>query len=39
LEPSFPGDPSSDHLILLSGTEQNIAGLVVYVLATIGTDV
>ena len=36
---AFPGERFGDHLTILSGTGQNIAGLGVYVVATLGTNV
>jgi O-antigen/teichoic acid export membrane protein len=36
---ALPADRYGDHLAILSGTGQNIAGLAVYVLATFGTNV
>jgi O-antigen/teichoic acid export membrane protein len=36
---ALPADRFGDHLAILSGTGQNIAGLAVYVLATFGTNV
>jgi O-antigen/teichoic acid export membrane protein len=36
---ALPAERFGDHLAILSGTGQNIAGLVVYVLATFGTTV
>src|SRR2546423_15203341 len=36
---ALPGDRFGDHLAILSGTGQNIAGLAVFVLASLGTNV
>ena len=36
---ALPGQQFGDHLAILSGTGQNVAGLAVYVLATLGTNI
>jgi O-antigen/teichoic acid export membrane protein len=36
---ALPGDRFGDHLTILSGTGQNIAGLAVFMVATLGTNI